>query len=346
MIARDSFEKSLPRFASAAPFLCLIVDHLLCPDTRRLRDQIEELAVDPGVVRQLGMECGDEHAPVPEQDGLPVELCEHLDLRADVADARGADEDAAEGPLLALQHEVGLEARHLPPVRVPVDDEVGQPEVVAVEEDHPRARAEDRRREPADRLVETVERCELQDRRRLAARDHEPVESVELLGETYLDDVRAGPTEHPRVLAKGPLQGQDTDPRAARHGVKCRSGPTPGSAQRGSYQPRTSSRSASASELAEMPTIGSPSPADTSARIFGSLKCVVASTIALARRSGSPDLKIPEPTKTPSAPSCMHCAASAGVAIPPAVKVTTGSRPFSATQRISSYGARWSLAAA
>jgi hypothetical protein len=36
------------------------------------------------------------------------------------------------------------------------------------------------------------------------------------------------------------------------------------------------------------------------------------------------DLKIPEPTKTPSAPSCMQSAASAGVAIPPAVKVTTG----------------------
>src|SRR3954465_10710662 len=33
MIARVSFEKSLPRFASAAPFLCLIDDHLLCPDT-------------------------------------------------------------------------------------------------------------------------------------------------------------------------------------------------------------------------------------------------------------------------------------------------------------------------
>src|SRR6187397_1995678 len=73
MIARDSFEKSLPRFASAAPFLCLIVDHLLCPDTRRLRDQVEELAVDPGVVRQLGMECGDKHPPVTEQDRLTVE---------------------------------------------------------------------------------------------------------------------------------------------------------------------------------------------------------------------------------------------------------------------------------
>ena len=51
---------------------------------------------------------------------------------------------------------------------------------------------------------------------------------------------------------------------------------------------------------------------------------------------GSPDLKIPEPTKTPSAPSCMQSAASAGVAMPPAVKVTTGSRPFSATHLTSS----------
>ena len=36
------------------------------------------------------------------------------------------------------------------------------------------------------------------------------------------------------------------------------------------YQPRTSSRSSSARELAEMPTIGSPSPAETSASTFGS----------------------------------------------------------------------------
>ena len=33
MMARESFEKSLPRLASAAPFLCLIEDHLEWPDT-------------------------------------------------------------------------------------------------------------------------------------------------------------------------------------------------------------------------------------------------------------------------------------------------------------------------
>ena len=36
---------------------------------------------------------------------------------------------------------------------------------------------------------------------------------------------------------------------------------------------------------------------------------------------------MPEPTKTPSTPSCIIRAASAGVAIPPAAKLTTGRRP-------------------
>src|SRR6185503_11377127 len=34
VIARASLLKSLPRFASAAPFLCLIDDHFECPDMR------------------------------------------------------------------------------------------------------------------------------------------------------------------------------------------------------------------------------------------------------------------------------------------------------------------------
>src|SRR6478735_7443834 len=80
MIARVNLEKSLPRFASAAPFLCLIDDHLLCPDTgdllrsrrrrsrhlrscalrrayaRLLPNDVQELFVDARVVRQLRME--------------------------------------------------------------------------------------------------------------------------------------------------------------------------------------------------------------------------------------------------------------------------------------------------
>ena len=39
---------------------------------------------------------------------------------------------------------------------------------------------------------------------------------------------------------------------------------------------------------------------------------------------GSHTWKIPEPTNTPSHPSCIISAASAGVATPPAAKFTTG----------------------
>src|SRR5919206_5246778 len=60
MIARDSFEKSLPRLASAAPFLCLIEDHLLCPDMRFLLHQLQEALVHARVVGQLRVERGDE----------------------------------------------------------------------------------------------------------------------------------------------------------------------------------------------------------------------------------------------------------------------------------------------
>src|SRR5689334_25300425 len=46
MSARVSLEKSLPRFASAAPFLCLIDDHLLCPDMSLLPHDVQEALVD------------------------------------------------------------------------------------------------------------------------------------------------------------------------------------------------------------------------------------------------------------------------------------------------------------
>ena len=47
-------------------------------------------------------------------------------------------------------------------------------------------------------------------------------------------------------------------------------------------------------------------------------------------------MKMPEPTKMASAPSCIMRAASAGVAMPPAEKLGTGSLPVWATMRMSS----------
>src|SRR6266540_6341058 len=96
MIARDSFEKSLPRLASAAPFLCLIEDHLLCPDTHRLLHRVDEKLVHPRIFRQLGMERRNEEASLPDENRLPFVLGQHLDVGPDGADARCTDEDATE----------------------------------------------------------------------------------------------------------------------------------------------------------------------------------------------------------------------------------------------------------
>src|ERR671925_633298 len=95
MIARESFENSLPRFASAAPFLCLIDDHLLCPDTRPLPYEVQEELVDARVVGQLRVKRGDEDPSRAREHRMAVDLREDLDRRARLLDPRGADEDAA-----------------------------------------------------------------------------------------------------------------------------------------------------------------------------------------------------------------------------------------------------------
>src|SRR5207302_2599132 len=80
MIARVSLEKSLPRFASAAPFLCLIDDHLLCPDTLLLSHDVQEPLVDAPVVGQLRVEGRDEKPTLARQHRMAVDLREHVDI--------------------------------------------------------------------------------------------------------------------------------------------------------------------------------------------------------------------------------------------------------------------------
>src|SRR4051794_30833874 len=157
MIARVSFENSFPRLASAAPFLCLIDDHLLCPDKITLPYEVEKQLVDPRVAGELRVECGDEEAPLARQHRMPVDLGQHLDARPRLLDPRGADEDGAQRPLVAGDGEVGLERRDLTPEGVPTHGDVDEAEVVAVEHDHPGARPEDGRLELPQRLVEAVE---------------------------------------------------------------------------------------------------------------------------------------------------------------------------------------------
>src|SRR5687767_15531590 len=63
---RISLAKSLPRALSAAPFLCLMVAHLECPD---MSDLAEEALVEPPVVGQLRMEGGHQHGALAAEDG-------------------------------------------------------------------------------------------------------------------------------------------------------------------------------------------------------------------------------------------------------------------------------------
>src|ERR1700722_13681922 len=155
MIERASFEKSLPRFASAAPFLCLIDDHLLCPDTAALLDGIEEERVEAGVVGQLGVKGDHEEAPLPRGHGMALERGEHLDPGADILDPRRPDEHCPQRRAQPRELEIGLERGDLATERVAAHRDVDEPEVVAVEHDHAGAGAEHRRLERADRVVET-----------------------------------------------------------------------------------------------------------------------------------------------------------------------------------------------
>ncbi len=140
-----------------------------------------------------------------------------------------------------------------------------------------------------------------------------------MLGQAHGHDLDADAAKHGLVFGEGSLDAKDSDLHRWR------------SAALVAYQPRTARRSSSGTLAALMPRMGAPRPLETSAMILGSSKCVVACTMALAVVAGSSDLKMPEPTKTPSAPSCMARAASDGVAMPPATKLTTGRRPAAAT---------------
>src|SRR5262245_22940973 len=90
MIARESFEKSWPRLASAAPFLRLMVAHLLCPDNASPFSvalappapgarHLHEPRVQAAVVGELRVEGGHQHVPLARGDRAPRMAGQHLD---------------------------------------------------------------------------------------------------------------------------------------------------------------------------------------------------------------------------------------------------------------------------
>src|SRR5215510_12096951 len=65
VISRISLVKSLPRLASSAPFLCLIVAHLECPDIVLLLRGLRGSLAPAHVVRAGGF-CGQQKSPGPD----------------------------------------------------------------------------------------------------------------------------------------------------------------------------------------------------------------------------------------------------------------------------------------
>src|SRR6202042_2599365 len=217
---------------------------------------------------------------------------------------------------------------------------VEDPEVDAVEDDHPGAGSQDRNPgsgELPQRRGELLAFDALRDHCRLSPGQDQRVETLEVCRRAYLARLRTDPLEQLDVGLETALdrdhshQRRDRRPRGAGCGF--------------AHQPRGESSSSSWSFQVSRLAIAGPRPVEAAATRAGSAKWVVASTIARARRSGSADLKIPEPTNTPSAPSCMTIEASAGVAIPPAQNRTTGSRPSAAIWRTRCRGDWSSLAA-
>ena len=251
MIARESFEKSWPRLASAAPFLRLMVAHLLCPDTvppPRLRPPrraalarpLDEPLVEPPLARQLGVERR-HHQVAPGARPPPWPACarQHLDARAGLLDPRRADEHRrrpAPGPAPARRARsrtsyAGGRTRCGAP-RCPCRPTSGcaPPVVVAGQHDHPGAGAERRQARRRSRSRSAAEQARAArppgpgscSRRPAARVASSPSRSAGARTSTGSAPAAASAA---LVLGEGPLHRQDADPRPARGARAPRSPP-------------------------------------------------------------------------------------------------------------------------
>ncbi len=164
----------------------------------------------PGVIGQLGMEGGGEHAAVADRDRVAVVAGQNLDAGPVALDPGGADEDRAQR-LVAdpLDLEVGLEALQLAAEGVAARDRVEEAEVVGVADDQPGAGAENR---PAGPVMVAQSRLEpgdldpLGDRRALAAGNDEAVETLQVGREADLGYLGAEPAQRTGVGLEVPLE--------------------------------------------------------------------------------------------------------------------------------------------
>ena len=183
--------------------------------------------------------------------------------------------------------DVRLEAVDLPPVGVALDFDVEHADerLIASDDafgqrDEAGAGAPDGDAgvgEAPDRAGEAVETEKAVERRRLAAGDDQPVEAVEVLGETHAAGLGAQLFQPRSVLGEVSLQGEYADDghsRATAPGAITLllppAPPSTASIPPGTrYQPREASISSGFIDRTSMPDIASPRPIETFARMSG-----------------------------------------------------------------------------
>src|ERR1700681_2276898 len=163
--------------------------------------------------------------------------------------------------------------------------------------------------------------------RAFTPRQDQGVDRLQVTREANRNALDLAGTQRRQVFTEIALQRKDADATAG-----CAHQPLPASSSSWGIAPISN------------PRMALPRLLEASARMSGRSKYVVAATMAFARAAGFSALKMPEPTKIPSHPSCIMRAASAGVATPPAAKLTTGSRPSRAVSSSRSAGAPIRLA--
>ena len=216
----------------------------------------EEALVQARVAAELGMKRDrEQRRPAARRPAWPSTDA-RISTPSPCAAIHGARMKTARsgGPSSPAIVEVGLERAHLAPERVAPRLDVHDPEVLAVEHDQPRARAEDRRAGRASARSGSASPSRSmpeRHRRRLAAGDDEPVEPVEVGRHAHLAHVGAERAQHPRVRREAALQGEHADRATPR------------------YQPRWASSCSSPSERDSSESIAAPSPSEARATRSG-----------------------------------------------------------------------------
>src|SRR5918995_2340222 len=184
-----------------------------------------EQGVDAAVVGELRVERDREDRSVPDRDRMTVDLGEDLHLRPVLFHPWSPDEDRSQGLLpQALDRQILLETLELAAEGVAAAGVVGERQVVAVADDHPRAAAQNRPARlgvRANRSVEAVALEAHRDRGGLPAGNHQAVEIGELFRGPDLGCLRSQGLQRPSVRLEVALDGEDANAKAALAQIRC-----------------------------------------------------------------------------------------------------------------------------